>query len=96
MASHLSCGRVSSLNDNILTIEFDSSFHKTGVDKSEYRELIESKIYENMGKQLKIKTVLAQGQGQNTIPGTKKMPSIHPKSDPKVERVADIFEGNRV
>ncbi|MBI4753434.1 DNA polymerase III subunit gamma/tau, partial [Candidatus Desantisbacteria bacterium] len=30
VASHLSCGRVSSLNDNILTIEFDSSFHKTG------------------------------------------------------------------
>ncbi|OIP43846.1 DNA polymerase III, subunit gamma and tau [Candidatus Desantisbacteria bacterium CG2_30_40_21] len=96
VASHLSCGRVSSLNDNILTIEFDSSFHKTGVDKLEYRELIESKIRENMGKPLKIKTVLAQEQGQNTISGTKKMPSIHPKSDPRVERVADMFEGNRV
>ncbi|MFH1896773.1 MAG: DNA polymerase III subunit gamma/tau [Candidatus Desantisbacteria bacterium] len=96
VASHLSCGRVVSLNDNTLTIEFDSSFHKTGVDKSEYRELIESKIQEIMGKTLKIKTVQAMGQGQNTIPGTKKMPSIHPVKDSKIERVADMFDGNRV
>ncbi len=96
VASHLSCGRVVNLDNNTLIIEFDSSFHKSGVDKPEYKELIEASIHEVTGKTLKIKTIQTMGQGQSTIPGGGKMPSIHPVSDPKVERVADMFEGNRV
>lgn len=100
VASHLSCGRIVNLSDNILTIEFDSSFHKSGVDKPEYRELIEAKIHEKTGKALKIKTVLAQEQktlaSTVTVSQTKKMPSIHPVNDPRIERVMDMFEGNRV
>ena len=124
VASHLSCGKIVSLNDNILTIEFDSSFHRSGIDKAEYKELIEAKIHEGTGKTLKIKTVLAQGhgarassiampqtegnhrglplrgQGSSTssaaVPKEKKMPSTHPVSDSRVERVADMFEGSMV
>ncbi|MDI6781238.1 MAG: DNA polymerase III subunit gamma/tau [bacterium] len=100
VASHLSCGKIVSLDDNILTIEFDSSFHKSGIDKPDYRELIETKIREKAGKALKIKTVLAQEQKALTSIAadhqTKKMPSIHPVNDPRIERVMDMFEGERV
>ncbi len=100
VASHLSCGKIVSLNDNILIIEFDSSFHKSGVDKSDYKELIEAKIREKIGKALKIKTVLAQEQKALTDSDAgnqmKKMPTIHKVNDPRIERVMDMFEGDRV
>ncbi|MBI4778099.1 DNA polymerase III subunit gamma/tau [Candidatus Desantisbacteria bacterium] len=102
VASHLGCGKIVSLNDNILTIEFDSSFHKSGVDKLEYKELIEAKIHEVIGKALKIKTLLAQGQGASTDHQTKKMPPVHPDRaattcvSSNIERVMDMFEGGRV
>jgi DNA polymerase-3 subunit gamma/tau len=100
VASHLNCGRIVSLNDNILTIEFDSSFHKSGVDKSEYKELIETKIHEKTGKILKIKTVLAQEQKALTSSAAdqqiKSIPPVHSINNPRIEMVMDIFEGDRV
>lgn len=87
IASHLNCGRIVSLNDDILTIEFDSSFHRSGIDKPECKELIEDKIHENIGKTLKIKTVLAQEQGISRDTTSRVSP---------IERVMDMFEGDRV